>query len=240
MIWKENYTVNAHDIDMTGKMRVSAMMRYMQETAYRHMSGTGPSEAELRADGRAFMLSRIAMKIYAAPGHGDGFSVETFAEESRGISFGRTFFIRLGDSCAVEAKSVWVLYDLNEKRLLHIGDIEHRYGEEPPFSMDLPRRISVPDGAEMLNAGEHEVEYADVDVNGHMNNTVYADIVCGRVPEIRAGGARASYVYINYSNECRLGDKIKIERCRAAEGDWLFRTHRDDGRLNIEARIMTV
>lgn len=238
MIWKESYRVEAHDTDMTGKLRAAAMMKYMQETAYRHMNGTGPTEEQLRTLGRAFLLSRIAINMRAALSHGDAFTVETYAEESRGISFGRSFAVRSGDITVAEAKSVWVLFDFGEHRILHVDGFEHSYGQEKPLEMELPRRISVPDGMTAEKLMPREVEYADIDVNGHVNNTVYADILCGRVPEIRSGESRVSYLYINYSNECKLGDTVSIERC-GGRGEWFFRTHRDDGRLNVEARILT-
>ena len=239
MIWTETYRVEAHDVDMTGAFRVAAMMRYMQETAYRHMQGTGPTETELRAAGRAFLLSRIAVRIYETIGHGDEFTLETYAEESRGVSFGRVFTIRSVGRLIAEARSVWVLFDFSARRIMRVGEIEHLYGEEPPHEMEVPRRLLLPEGVELSSYREHLVDYPDIDVNGHMNNTVYADILCGCVPEIRSGDARVSYLYINYSNECKLDENIKIERC-GQPGEWFFRTHRDDGRLNVEARVETV
>ncbi len=240
MSWKETYRVMSHDVNMKGTFRAAAMMRYMQETAYRHMNGTGPAEEALRQEERAFLLSRIALNVTGTVRHGDSFELETWAEASSGIGFGRAFVLRTsGGEPFAEARSVWVLYDFNERRIMRISEFEHNYGSEPPYEMELPRRLTVPDGTEFLPAGEHRVSYADVDVNGHMNNTVYADVLCGEIPEICSGEARVESLYINYSNECRLGGVITIGRGGGA-GDWYFRTYRDDGKHNVDARITTV
>lgn len=239
MRWTETYRVMANDVDMTGTFRIAAMMRYMQETAYRHMNGTGPTEAELRAEGRAFLLCRIIVNVHEGLVHGEDFELETWAEESRGVSFGRTFIIRSGGRLIAESRSVWVLYDFAAKRILRVDDIGDAYGPEAPSETELPRRLSLPEGAELIPLCERLVDYPDIDVNGHMNNTVYADFLCGNVPEIRAGEARVQTIYINYSNESKLDEILAIERC-GQRGEWYFRTHRSDGRLNVEARITTV
>ena len=240
MIWSEKYRVTALDVDMTGTFSAAAMMRYMQETAYRHMAGTGPTEDELRARGQAFLLSRIKLNIDGELRHGDGFTLRTFAEVSRGISFGRVFSIYdESDEKIAEARTIWVLYDFGTHRIMHVDDIGMMYGPEPPLEMELPRRLLLPDGAELAPCGTRRVDFPDVDVNGHMNNTVYAGFLCGNVPEVRAGEARVGSIYINYSNESKLDDELTIERF-GQRGEWFFRTHRDDGKLNVEARITTV
>ena len=240
MIWSEDYRVTALDVDMTGTFCPAAMMRYMQETAYRHMAGTGPTEDELRSRGQAFLLSRIMLNIYGAQHHGDAFTLRTFAEKSRGISFGRVFMIYGADGEKVaEAKTVWVLYDFYEHKIVRVDSIGELYGPEPPLETELPRRLSVPDGMEPSPLCVRRVDYPDVDVNGHMNNTVYAGFLCGYVPEIRAGEARVSSLYINYSNESKLDDEISVSMC-GSRGEWFLRTHRADGKLNVEARITTV
>ncbi len=240
MGWKETYRVMSHDVNMMGTFRAAAMMRYMQETAYRHMNGTGPAEGVLRRDGRAFLLSRIALNVKGTIRHGDDFELETWAEESSGISFGRTFLLRSekGELIA-EARSVWILYDFGARRIMRCSELEHSYGAEPPHDMELPRRLTLPQELEFEPVGDHRVRYADVDVNGHMNNTVYADVLCGEIPEICSGEARVSSLYINYSNECKLGGTISICRGGGA-GDWYFRTYRDDGKHNVDARITTI
>lgn len=241
MIWSEDYRVTALDVDMTGTFRASAMMRYMQETAYRHMAGTGPTEEELRARGQAFLLSRILLEVHGELRHGDAFTLKTFAEQSRGISFGRVFLIYSADGGLVaEARTVWVLYDFGERRIMRVDSIDTRYGSEPPLEeIALPRRLALPAEAELVPCCVRRVDYPDVDVNGHMNNTVYADFLCGNVPEIRAGEARVSSLYINYSNESKLDGELTVGRW-GRRGEWFFRTHREDGKLNVEARITTV
>ena len=236
MIWTEKYRVMAHDVDMTGRVKISGLMRYMAETACRHMNGTGPTEKELREQDRAFLVARILVEKYGELHHGDEFEVNTWAEISSGVSFGRAFIIKQGETTVAKARSVWTLYDFGEKRFVRVSDIEMKYGPEAPMEMELPRRLSLPDGVTLTGLTGKRVEYGDIDENRHMNNTVYADMFCGCIPEIKNGSAGVRSVFINFSHECRLDEDIDIDAA-CDGGVWYFRSHRPDGMLNAEARI---
>jgi hypothetical protein len=67
-----------------------------------------------------------------------------------------------------------------------------------------------------------------------MNNTVYADMLCGFLD---LHGARVSRFSINYMNEAPYGDGLSVFG-RAGDGDvHFFRTLRGDGKTNIEASV---
>lgn len=238
MKWTESYRICSHDIDAAGNVKVAALMRFMQETAYCHMAGMKPSAEELRDLGKVFLLARITVSIYGTLAHGDTVSVTTWATESRGVSFGRCFSISRGDELISEAQSVWTFFDFISRRILRVGDTELNYGTDEELGLDLPRRLSFPEDEELILEGCHTVEYYDVDENRHMNNTVYADLLCGHVPEIKNGTARAVSVYINYSAECPEGDEMRIYRS-GSNGEWYFKTRRSDGKVNVEAKIIT-
>lgn len=64
MKWTEKYRINTHDCDPAGFVRASLVLRYMQETANLQMKNLGPTNEQLRDEGRAFLLSRINMSLY--------------------------------------------------------------------------------------------------------------------------------------------------------------------------------
>jgi acyl-ACP thioesterase len=88
----------------------------------------------------------------------------------------------------------------------------------------------------MSLVGEYTVTYRDTDVNGHMNNTNYADILCGCIPNMKQ--LRVKSIGINYSSEAVLNEELKIYMSKI-DGKFYFRTIRSDGKTNIEAEIIT-
>ena len=85
--------------------------------------------------------------------------------------------------------------------------------------------------------GEYNVNYNDVDVNRHINNTNYPDILCSFLPDMTK--KRASRLSISYLHEAPLGESIKVYLTRGEEDDsYYFRTVRADGQTNVEAYIV--
>ena len=237
MKWTEEYRICSHDTDMTGCVRAAAYMRFMQETAYRHMAAAGPSAETLREAGRAFLLCRITLSVYKSLRQGDIIEDVTWANESAGVNFGRSFNVYHNNMLAAEAQSVWMLYDFINGHILRAQEVQLNYGTDEVLELELPRRLSLPDGVEPTLEGVRTAEYADIDENRHVNNTVYADLLCGRTPEIASGDAHISSLYINFCNQWRCDEEIRIYRAQS-DGIYYFKTLRPDGRVNIEAKII--
>ncbi len=238
MKYSSAFTVASHDLDSRGNIRISALMRFMQEAAYLNMKNGSPTAEELRSDGRVFLLSRMTVSIYGKFSHRDELTVYTWPSAESGVSYERCFSVYRDGMLMAEAESVWILFDFKNRKIMRTGEVELNYGGDDGIGLDLPRRLKYPEEAELLLEGCHTASYADTDKNGHINNTVYADILCGFVPEIKSGDGSPVSFYINYSNECLLDDEIKIYRAGDI-GEWYFRTVRGDGKTNIEAKILT-
>lgn len=239
MKWKETFRICSHDIDAAGNIKPGALMRYMQETAYLHMEGVHPSADELREEGKVFLLARASLSIYGNLAHRDEIKVETWESERKGVGFGRCFSVSRGGIVVAEMSSVWTFYNFSKHKILRVTDVEDiSYGCDEDLPLDVPRRLSYPDGGEFVLIGTHTASFSDTDVNGHINNTVYADVISDFVPEIRDSSARIVSFYINYANECRLDDEIRIYRTGEV-GEWYFRTLRSDGKVNVEVKVIT-
>lgn len=239
MKWKESFRICSNDVDAFGNIKPGAIMRYMQETAYLHMEGIHPSANELRTQGKAFLLARASLSIYGNLSHRDEIDVETWESERKGVGFGRCFSVSCGGVTVAEMASVWTLYNFAERKIIRVSDADNIvYGSDEELALDLPRRLIYPDADELVLIGTHTASFSDTDKNKHINNTVYADILSDFVPEIRTGDARIVSFYINYANECRMDDEIRIYRT-GETNEWYFRTLRSDGRINVEVKIIT-
>lgn len=235
MKWTEEYRVNSHDVDLNRIASASALMRFMQDTANLHMEGTKPSYDDLFDAGYAFILSRFSMSVYAPLYSHDNIVVQSWACESRGVSHNRCYRIMKDDRIVAEAVSVWALVNTKTGRLTRVGDVELNYGSDEMLELDTPARFKIPAEVDFVLVGERMTEYADVDMNRHMNNTHYPDILCGYIPEM--GGAQVASMTLNFLNEAPLGERLKIYVGRY-DGAYYFRTKREDGKINLEAQII--
>ena len=235
MKWIENYRVSSQDVDLFRAVSPTAMMRFMQDAANCHMEGAGASYDELFDSGRAFVISRFAATFHAALRSHDEIVVETWAAPSRAASFNRCYRVIRGDAVIAEATSVWALIDLASGSLVRVEDAGVDYGCDEALMIDAPLRFRVPADTEAREVGRHAVAYADVDVNRHMNNTKYADLLCSFLPDV-SDARRVCALSIAFLSEAPLGDELTILRADTDDACF-FRTLRSDGKVNVEAKI---
>ncbi|MCI8388093.1 MAG: hypothetical protein HFE63_06450 [Clostridiales bacterium] len=235
MKWSEKYRINTHDCDPSGVVRASLVLRYMQETANLQMKAEKPSNEDLRRDGMAFLLSRINMSLYHPLHAGDEIEVFTWGCESRGVSFNRCYQIRRDGEVIAEAASVWGLIGIETHKLYKVDEVELGFGIDEPLELDSPRRVHIPRDVNLSLVGERTIVYSDLDVNGHMNNTNYPDMICDFVPDMV--GKRVISLGISFVNEARLGEVLKVYLANN-DGQYYIRTVRNDGLTNIEAILM--
>ena len=97
----------------------------------------------------------------------------------------------------------------------------------------------MPDNAVL--AAERRVLYSDADANRHLNNAVYADIMCDCVPG-GMDGRTVKYIAVNYINERRIGDALNIYCARCddpdSEGETLLFTGEADGKRCFEGKLI--
>lgn len=233
MKWTENYRVSAQDTDFNRVASASALMRFMQDTANYHMEGMGPSYDELFDSGRAFIIGRFAMVCPMALRSHDEITAQTWAAPSRAASFNRCYRITRGDETVAEASSVWALLNTDDGSLIRVEEAGIDYGEDEAITLAEPLRFRIPRDAEMITLGTHTVSYADVDINRHMNNTKYADILCSFLD---MSDVRVHSFVINYVTEAPLGTELTVQHTADADTHF-FRTFHADGRINVEAKL---
>ena len=235
MKWTEQYKLGAAETDINSVASPSAILRYMQDSSNSQMLAMKPTYEELFDKGLSFVLSKITVSMYGTLKAHDRFEGETWACPSKGVTFNRCYRITKDGNIIAEASSVWALIDVNRQKLCRVSDVELNYGEDEPLELDAPTRFRIPADASLTLVGERVVEYADCDLNGHMNNTRYPDILCSYICKMK--GVRPSKMSINFVTEAPIGCSIKIYS-GFYDDAYYVRTVRDDGKVNAEAEII--
>ena len=232
-------SVPVHDTDARHIARPSAVWRWLQEAANRQMLTEGPSYDDLMERGLSFLLSRMCVDFIRPIRQYEDLTVETFGLPSRGYSFERGYRLTDAEGETVAAgRSVWALYDLHTGRFARVETLGDGYsgGEEPRVT--APTRFLIPDSVPLEKVGERRVMWSDVDVNRHVNNTGYPNILADYLPDPAAGELLG--MSINYRNEAKLGETIGILRGEETTPDGLrrywFRTFSGE-KINVEAMM---
>ena len=232
MIWTEQVRVNTHDTDCNSILRPAAMQRYMQECANLQLHTLGPSNEQLRESGYAFLLSRITVNLYATAHPYEDLQVQTFAcSESRGYSFFRCYRVLRKEELIAEASSQWAMVSISDRAMQRVNDYKPNFTCEPMLEMGAPERLVPPHGFEPPLLGTYPVRYADTDMNHHMNNTRYIDMLLNFIP---MEGRTVTRFSVNYLKEAPFGEVLSVYG-EDHGTDAVFRTVRSDGETNIKA-----
>ena len=228
--FSKDICVDIHDVDFNGVCRASALIRYIQSAAQQQLTDNGMSYDELKAMGKAFIISRIKVEFYQTVRAYDRLTATTFPCDSRGYSFIRCYALTQGEKIVAKAISVWALVDTQSRALVRVDDFSLPLKTLPPIDIELSR-FRTP--SLMLEVGEYRVRYGEIDQNRHMNNTTYPDLYATYLP---LDGKRIASISINYQNDAPANDTLKVYRIEA-DGCYYIRTVRSDGKVNTEAKI---
>lgn len=232
MEFRTEIIADIHDVDHNGVVRMSSLMKYIQSAAQTQLTLNGMSYEELRNMKRAFILSRIKLEFTEPVRAYEHITAVTYPCDSRGYSFLRCYALEKDGRTIGRAVSMWALIDTDTRSLVRVNDFELGLQTHEPHSLALTR-FTMPSVIKEL--GTYTVNYGDLDQNCHMNNTRYPDMYSNFLP---LDGMRIKSISINYKNEARRGERLRVERADGADGKtYYFRTVRTDGLVNTEAEI---
>ena len=140
-----------------------------------------------------------------------------------------------GDELICEANSVWALLDTREKRLVRSNEITLNYSIDKPIDLENPVKFRIPQELPLSLVGEYTIRYYDTDVNWHMNNTNYPNMLLNALPNPENKLIKS--FAISYLNEAKVGDYLKLYLGKT-DGKYYMRSIHEDGRINVEAEII--
>ena len=245
MKFTEKYTSNWHDTDAHRIVRTGALVRYMQETANRQCEHSGLPLDKLRDEnGLGFILGTISLRIFKPLYAYEDFEVRTWCKPARGYTFNRYFEIVKDGEIIAAAATVWVLIDINEKKMVRAECYEwmHErfYYDDPVDPAILPQKARIAKSTELFSVGERKIVYSDIDYNMHMNNTHYPDMLCDYLDEMisEAPVYRVGAMSLTYVKESKLGATLSISRSKKDSlGNILIRTQNEQGEVCLDALV---
>lgn len=218
------FTVATFDVDASRRLRLSALLRWQQEAGERQVQGCGMGWEALAAENVAFVLARSSGVIRRLPLCGERVTLETWSAGVRHAQFHRGY--RLCDEAGeplTECRAVFALVDASTHRLCRpTAEQAARLPEvEREMICPLPQAVAWPAGLVPTVTQTRPVWASEVDFNGHLNNTVYADRLTDTLPPDLQKTTPHAFL-LQYAAEAREGD-VLISQGAMAEKSWFFR-----------------
>lgn len=215
--FKREITVESFECDMNNRIKLSAILREMQEIGNIHLEALGYPRDRMNELEWAFLLSKIYIKVYRTPCEGEKLIQQTAPKKTKGIYFFRdiNFYDEEG-RLLIEAHTAWVLVSTAEGKHSvlrpRVFSMPFECDDDTDYTIVSYKFNGEFPESDILKS-KREIRFTDIDCNKHMNNAVYADIVYDAMPIELAKNAQISEFRINFKNEALLSDTLSIIAC---------------------------
>jgi medium-chain acyl-[acyl-carrier-protein] hydrolase len=215
-VFEREFPVLFHDLDFNGTLGPVTLLNFMQTTASMHSLALGVSATDLRPRGLTWVISRIHLIIERYPRTREVVRLCTWPAIREGLFTSREFELNDGAGQQLgRASTSWALINIATRRPVKLE------GNLPPYPL-LPRRAVDDDFAPLPlfpGATTPELTFrvlrADLDLNHHVNNTVFARWALEAVPDEIAAG-NLSELEISFRAEVLYGETV-VSRCAVQE-----------------------
>ena len=233
--YTETMTVMNADADFRSLLKPSALLRYVEQVSADHARTFGMTDQFFKDHGVAFLVGKQALKFDRVPQRAEKLTLLTRVEASRRGSVKRITTVTDAEGKQVAMVDCrWIVVSLAENRILR----------EPGWTVDgfwnetvegeLPLQLhKCREG--LTSAGEWTVRYSQCDLNGHLNNAFYLDLVCDALPLDVVRKGPVTFASINYHREVPLGETVEVFYAPSAEGWYIIGKH--NGQTSFECYV---
>ena len=235
--YTQTYTICRHDGDHHGNAKPGALLRYGQQIATMHAEAAGLNDELYAATHTAYVLAKLALHIDRTPRVDETLTVTTRPERcKRAVNKRITFFYDAAGQQVAVLDSRWVLIDTDKRLILrkHPEAFNDCWAEDVPFELPMKMVKAAPE--DCAPAGEYTATYSRCDMNGHMNNTRYVDILCDALPWNVWDEGEVRDLKVYYHREVPRGAAFALLQAQTGEKQYYFCGQREE-KAAFEASI---
>lgn len=238
--YKYKTIIDSRDVDGRGQCRASALLGHMQEAATQAAEHGGFGREIIMGRHNGFwMLTRMWYRIKRPLRWNENLTVHTWHRGAKGAVSYRDYDLYVGDEWVGEGVSAWVLADADTHKLIRLStvtEMSETHGGDLRKEKTL-NKLKAPDKLEYVE--QRVMRYSDTDINGHVNNTRYADFACDalRMDELPAERFLTE-IQIGYLGECRPSEKLDIRSGSCEDGRIYLCGCDESGKARFDAVIL--
>ena len=171
--------IDSRDVDGNGYCKASALLGHIQEAATQAAEHGGFGRAMTTDGYHAFwMLTRVWYQLRRPLRWEEPLTIRTWHRGDKGATMYRDYDLFVDGEAVGECVSAWVLASLDTRQIIRLATVQELDGtgggelckSKKLSKLRLPQDLNL--------AGRRKLRYSDTDLNGHVNNTRYADFAC--------------------------------------------------------------
>ena len=235
------FEVETFQVDYTGGLSFGFLANKMLITAGNHANERGFGKERLSADGKTWVLSRLAIEMYEYPNEGEKYHVETWVEGVTRLFTSRNFrVLDKGMRVIGYARSTWALIDIETRQPADLNTLydgalaAYGHDAECPIKGVSRSRVSATEPT-----GTFMPLYCDIDYNGHLNSVKYIEHILNELPLDIFRSHMIHRVEVSYSAECFHREHLAIFMDKKEEShEYDVEIRKEGGEVACRAKII--
>lgn len=226
-IGKYEFMAEPFHCDFSGRMFLGHLGNQMLNAADFHSTDRGFGMKYLMSIKRSWVLSRLAIEMEEMPSQYERYSIETWVESAMKFFTSRNFCVSDSNGRVYGyGRSIWAMIDTETRQPTDIyaidnGAIDKWIVADKPCPIEKGGRVRMGDKAKLVHS--IDINYNDIDINGHVNSVKYIEHVLDLWDIAWYCEHRLKRFEIAYVAEAHQGDKMGFYREQTAENEYCVR-----------------
>lgn len=221
LIYEKEVLIRSEQVDMTRRLRMSDLFRLLEEASIAHTEALGCTRDKTLDKGLLWVITRQMVEIEEMPAYDETITVRSWQADMQHVFFPRFYEIEKEGRIIIRGQALWILMEESSRTMAMPEDYDISIPGRPDAGdMILPAIVIPGSAGEASSETALVTRFSQVDINGHMNNTRYFDIIDDALhsdPDASAGqDAVPKKVLANYLSELTLGCGFVLSQYKEA------------------------
>ncbi|NLM00015.1 MAG: acyl-[acyl-carrier-protein] thioesterase [Treponema sp.] len=238
MIFHKRLKFNFSQADKYKNITLKEILAFTSDTAVEDYHQRGISFDRLCENKIGLIVSRVSFHFYKMIKADDIVVIHTWEEAPKGLFFVRRYEIENEDGeKLLSGNSLWVCVNLENRTFIRPKDFTLRPlpARRTECVCIEPGKIKHPENLQKL--GSRKIVFSDIDRNGHVNNSRYAQMIMDNIAENFQSKDIKDF-RINYVHEAILNDELEIFANYDEKNQMLTVVGKSDDKINFEAELI--
>ena len=210
LIYEKKVLIRSEQVDMTRRLRMSDLFRLLEEASIAHTEQLGCTRDKTLDRGLLWIITRQTVEIDELPAYDDEIIVRSWQGEMQHVFFPRFYEIERAGEILVKGQALWMLMKEDDRSMVMPEDYDISIPGRPDADDMVLPAIVIPKDAEEKASHRLPTRFSQIDINGHMNNTRYFDVIDDLLWGDGDPSSVPHAVLANYLSELRLGDDYSL------------------------------
>jgi medium-chain acyl-[acyl-carrier-protein] hydrolase len=214
--YEVKYKLRSSDFDCCSRLLPSAIMDFFQSAAGAHSAQLGCSSQDLIKKNLLWVVMRLKFEVLGQPEFYSEIISRTWPLPASRMGYTRQHVLEdMEGRTLVKGLTEWIVMDAETRKLTQV---ESMYPPEMKFRTDRVIEGRLKRLREFEPEGEAHIicpGYSALDLNGHVNNTKYADFVMDALKPGRDENIKS--FQIDFHRELKCGSRVQV--CSRRDGN---------------------